>query len=667
MDKLRLPLALSLSFLVLMGWAALFGPKPDPSSAPTAADGSAQDGATEPGDPGAAEPEPDEATAEGAQSSSAPVDDLERWSEWIRLGDPGQVPHYWARFDNQGAQLRELRIDGFYIVGGLDPAEQAERDNWVPLLQSTRTKDWDRADQRERETGSFLLETSTSAAELVDRPLADVRWEHELIQEGETIIGVRFRRASSAGIELTKTFEIIPGSYQIALDIAVKNTGTSEFGERQFLLRTAETMPASSTDTFYIEPGAVLGYLDGDKVDVREEKRKDRASRDLLGSLASATDKIEYVGVHNKYFAVLMRAADQDSQRALLSAGWRRLYDRDLHESDISNEAVWTGITSDVDLRLVVPREEGESSSVSFKVYAGPKSRGDLTAATPAYDQLIYKDLGFFSGIANFLLGVLAFFHGITGNWGWSIILLTLAVRLALFPINRRSQTSMARHQTKMKRIQPKLDEAKAKYENDPTKLRQAQARIMQEEGALPPLGGCLPIFAQIPIFFGLFSALRTTFDTRQAPFAAWIQDLSLPDRLFYLGEVNLFFTTIEYLNVLPPLMVVLWIFQQKVMPKPTDEKALQMQKMMMWMPIIFGVFLYKYPAGLSLYMITTSTFGILEQTVIKKLWPLDETERPKKKSGLMAKLAELSEQAQKMQEQQKRVQGKRGAGGKRR
>ncbi len=119
---------------------------------------------------------------------------------------------------------------------------------------------------------------------------------------------------------------------------------------------------------------------------------------------------------------------------------------------------------------------------------------------------------------------------------------------------------------------------------------------------------------------------------------------------------------TIEYLNILPPLMVVLWILQQKVMPKPTEEQALRMHKMMMFMPIMFGFFLYNYAAGLSLYMITTSTFGILEQTVIKKIWPLDDKERPKKKSGFMTRLGELQKDAQKLQEM-KRSERKQGKG----
>jgi YidC/Oxa1 family membrane protein insertase len=202
----------------------------------------------------------------------------------------------------------------------------------------------------------------------------------------------------------------------------------------------------------------------------------------------------------------------------------------------------------------------------------------------------------------------------------------------------------MSRYQAKMKRLQPRIDEIKKRNAKDPAAQRQEQAKLMQEEGAFPPLGGCLSMFLQIPVFIGLFAALRASFDLRHAPFALWIQDLSMPDQLLRIGLSLPLIGTIEYLNILPPLMVVLWIWQQKGMPVPADEQAARMQKMMMWMPVMMGFFLYNYAAGLSLYMITQSGLGIVEQKVIKKIWPLDETEQPRKKNAFFAKLMEAQE-----------------------
>jgi YidC/Oxa1 family membrane protein insertase len=221
-----------------------------------------------------------------------------------------------------------------------------------------------------------------------------------------------------------------------------------------------------------------------------------------------------------------------------------------------------------------------------------------------------------------------------------------------------RSQTAMGRYQSKMKRLQPRIDEIKKRHAKDPAAQRQEQAKLMQEEGAFPPLGGCLPMFLQIPVFIGLFAALRSSFDLRQAPFGLWIHDLAVPDRLLRLGLTLPLVGPIEYLNLLPLLMVVLWIWQQKGMPMPADEQAAKMQKMMMWMPVMMGFFLYNYAAGLSLYMITQSGLGIVEQKVIKKVWPIDDAERPKKKSGFMARLMEAQQQQMEMRKRRARGRG---------
>jgi YidC/Oxa1 family membrane protein insertase len=217
----------------------------------------------------------------------------------------------------------------------------------------------------------------------------------------------------------------------------------------------------------------------------------------------------------------------------------------------------------------------------------------------------------------------------------------------------------MMRYQSKMKRIQPKIDEIKKRYEKDPSKLRQEQALIMQKEGAFPPLGGCLPPLLQIPVFIGLFRAIGVSFDLRQASFLGLVRDLSLPDQLIPLHMTLPLLGEIHAINVLPPVMVILWVWQQRSMPAPTDPQAASMHKMMMWMPVLMGVFLYNYAAGLSLYMITSSALAIFETKVIKKFWPIDDRELPQK-PGLMAKMAKLAEQSQKMREQQARPKARR-------
>jgi YidC/Oxa1 family membrane protein insertase len=211
-----------------------------------------------------------------------------------------------------------------------------------------------------------------------------------------------------------------------------------------------------------------------------------------------------------------------------------------------------------------------------------------------------------------------------------------------------------------MKRIQPRIEEAKKRYEKDPKKMREEQARIMQEEGAFPPLGGCLPPLLQLPIFIGLFRAIGVSFDLHQEPFLGIITDLSLPDQLLPLGVSLPLVGHVAAINLLPPIMVVMWILQQRAMPRPTEEQALLMYKMMMWMPVVMGIFLYNYAAGLSIYMITTSTLAIFEQLYIKKRWPIDDKEEPKKESGFLSKLMTAAAERQKQLDAQKKKKKKR-------
>lgn len=625
----RLALALILSFLVLVFLRPDSKPPTEtdePGSTPVEATGGA--GTT---------PTPDDPPTEVTQA--------EAWTETLRIGP------YQASFDNLGAVLTSLKLDSYFTELGLDDAAKADPTYWVPLVNKV-----------ESDTGplsSLALKLSHSSSTWFGVDPSTARWEATVLKDDAGAEeGVRFTLAGNAGVTLEKTIRLGEGEYDLIVDLAVRNVSAEGLVGRSgtMTITPAVGVPESANDSFYVEPKAAVCQEDGGSYDLtREERHFSEQDGDTF-----AVDDIVWAGVDNKYFAVLLRAGEGLSATAMKEARWRTVWDREwAAENQEDKEDSYRHIVTDVDLLAQVPGV-GNESRYSFKLYAGPKDRGvllDQKGDGEALGELVIDDLGFFDGIAKLLLLILGFFQGLVGNWGFAIILLTLFVRLILFPFNRRSQTAMSRHATKMKRIQPKLNALKEKYEKDPRKQREEQARIMQEEGAFPPLGGCLPIFLQIPVFFGLFSALRVSFDLRQAPFIGYIKDLSEPDRFMQIN-LNLGLFEVTYLNILPPLMVVLWILQQRVMPKPTDPQALRMQKMMMWMPILFGFFLYNYAAGLSLYMITTSVFGILEQTVIKKIWPLDDTEQPKKKGGFMDRLAKLQEEAQRLEKMKREAKG---------
>ena len=632
MDK-RLLIVISLCLAIVLGSRMLFPPTPPkrvvpptPPAAP-AADPAAQPSANT---ANTEAPKPQTKKPDSAPLVSTPARAEKEQEIVLSTGQPGTDGYYRALFSNRGAVLVDLATGNYFDRVGLSAEERADLAHWTRLVTQVETPNG--------KTASMALATSASSQSLAPTPLTQELWQHKLLGPADHPTGIEFTLSPGSGVTFVKRFLFRPGEYQIGVELELVNDAIANpVGALGFVLTPAACVPPKLNDSFYPEPqGIAVSRGKGD-----EKPRVDSKTAKVTTDGAYAVDSpLSFAGVQEKYFAVLLHGANESAQHSLIGASSRRVYDQEAGHVDPQHpENGWRQLVTDVQLELSLPAQ-GEKRTWSYVLYAGPKDPARMEAAWADHTALVRNDQGIFHGIASVLLSILNFFQRITGNWGVAIILLTLTVRTILFPINRRSQTAMARYQAKMKRLQPKIDELKKRLEKDPSKLRAEQAKLMQAEGAFPPLGGCLPMFLQIPVFFGLFAALKTSFDLRQAPFLFWIHDLSLPDHLMYLGWGG----PANYLNVLPPLMVVAWIWQQKGMPLPADEQAARMQKMMMWMPAVMGIFLYNYAAGLSLYMITQSGLGLIEQKVIKKYWPLDDKEQPKKKGGIFAKLAELQE-----------------------
>lgn len=616
--------------------------------------------ATAPENPGA-NPAHDAAAAAGAAQPksaepavpAAPLvgkvvaDDAEK-TETIVVGTPGTPGYYQASFSNRGAVMTELRTGNYFDKAGRTEDERRDPAHWRVLLGEKQAPD---------QPGSFALRATLSSQPLVREPLENALWRGRLLGAEGAREGIEYELAPGTGVTFKKRFLFHPGTDQVRVEIEIQNEAVQDVaGFRSFLITPAAGVPNDSGDSFYQEPQAVAAS----RATADEQpttQLPDHSGAQRSGTM-SAQAPLLYVGVHNKYFAVLMRAGDEASQSTLSGASWRSLRDDPwLARHPGKDSQVWRQMLVDVDLQLALPAP-GTSRTWTYDTYAGPKQRDAMVAVLPEHAGLLKHDLGFVNLIARGLLAIMGFFHTITFSWGFAIVLLTVLVRALLFPINRRSQTAMGRYQAKMKRVQPRIEEAKKRWEKDPKKMREEQARIMQEEGAFPPLGGCLPPLLQLPIFIGLFRAIGVSFDLHHAPFLGIIRDLSLPDQLLPLGMDLPMVGHVAAINVLPPIMVVMWILQQRSMPRPTEEQALMMYKMMMWMPIVMGIFLYNYAAGLSIYMITTSGLGIIEQRYIKKRWPIDDTEQPPKKDGFFAKL--MAAQAERLKQQQQLAQPKK-------
>ena len=230
---------------------------------------------------------------------------------------------------------------------------------------------------------------------------------------------------------------------------------------------------------------------------------------------------------------------------------------------------------------------------MSAQLFAGPKIQERLEQVSPGMELTV--DYGWLWFIAQPLFLLLSFLHGLVGNWGWAIVLTTLVVKLVFFQLSATSYKSMAN----MRRVGPKLQRLKEQYGDDKQKMSQAMMDIYKKE-KINPLGGCLPILVQMPVFIALYWVLLESVELRHSPFIFWLDDLSVKDPFF----------------ILPIAMGVTMFIQQMLNPEPPDPMQAKVMKMM---PIMFTFFFLWFPAGLVLYWLVNNVLSIAQQWVITR------------------------------------------------
>lgn len=236
---------------------------------------------------------------------------------------------------------------------------------------------------------------------------------------------------------------------------------------------------------------------------------------------------------------------------------------------------------------------KGKSGVNDFLIYAGPKEHDRLKELNIGLEHII--DFGFFSIISRPLFWLLKFFYKFMGNYGWAIVLLTIVTRIPFIPLLNKSQQSMK----KMQDIQPKMNEVREKYKKDPQKMQKEMMELYKKH-KVNPMGGCLPMLLQIPVFFALYKILSITIELWGAPFMLWITDLSAKDPYY----------------ILPIVMGITMVLQQKMTPSSMDPKQ---QKIMMFMPVIFTFMFLNFASGLVLYWLVNNILSIIQQFYINK------------------------------------------------
>ena len=387
------------------------------------------------------------------------------------------------------------------------------------------------------------------------------------LKDGQNELALRFESDELNGVKLIKTYTLQRGSYVVDVKHEVVNNSNAPVSPQLYMQLVRDGNAPEGESAFYFTFTGPAIYTDAkkyNKVDF-EDIEKNKAEIDK----SSANG---YVAMVQHYFASAW----------LLPEGVQR--ENFVRKVDTNLYAVGM-ITA---LAELAP---GQSKTLSNQLFSGPQEEKVLEALTPGLD--LVKDYGWLAMLSKPLYWLLDQLHSVLQNWGWAIVALVLLIKIAFYWLNAKAYASMA----KMKAINPKIMEMRERLKNNPQQMQQEMMKIYREE-KVNPMGGCFPIMVQIPVFIALYWVLLSSVEMRNAPWVGWIQDLSAPDPYF----------------ILPFIMTLTTLLQTALNPAPPDP----MQAKLMWfMPLIFSVMFFFFPAGLVLYWITNNILSIAQQWMI--------------------------------------------------
>lgn len=386
------------------------------------------------------------------------------------------------------------------------------------------------------------------------------------LADGADELRVPLRWTGENGVTVTKTYVFHRGDYLIDVNHDVVNGGAEPWNGRFY-----RQFQRSRTDR---ESAFIYTYTGG-VVSSEEDKYQKVSFDDMDGGNFNKEIKGGWAAMIQHYFVAAWVPSSQEQVN--------QAYGKALGEGRYV-------------LGMVTPVSTlapGASGNFSSKLFVGPKLQNRLETVAPRLELTV--DYGFLTIIAKPLYWVLEFVHGIVNNWGWAIIILTLLIKLVFYKLSEASYKSMAN----MRRLAPKLTQLKERYGDDRQRMSQAMMELYKKE-KINPLGGCLPILVQIPVFIALYWVLLESAELRQAPFILWLQDLSTKDPYY----------------VLPLIMGVTMYIQQKLNPPPPD--PLQ-AKIFMALPFVFTLFFAFFPSGLVLYWVVNNILSIAQQWYITR------------------------------------------------
>jgi YidC/Oxa1 family membrane protein insertase len=391
--------------------------------------------------------------------------------------------------------------------------------------------------------------------------------------------------ANVDGLDISKTFIFTKGSYNIKVIQSVKNNRAKDFNGRFYgqILRKDNVGSKSMLDvhSYSTFTGATLSST--------EDKYQKESYKNIKEASQNIQTKQGWASMVQHYFisAWVPENATQGTKNTLFT----RYLGDDLYTVGAAMPAF-----------TIKP---GESSTDSSQLYVGPAIKTNLDQVAPNLSLTV--DYGWLWFISDIIFWAMSLIYHVVGNWGLAIILVTFLIKLMFYPLSAKSYRSMA----KMRLLQPKIKQLKEHYGDDKQKMTQQMMQMYKRE-KVNPVGGCLPMIVQIPVFIALYWVLLESVQLRQAPFIFWIHDLSVKDPYY----------------ILPILMGLSMFAQQRLNPAPPDPMQ---AKIMMFMPVIFTVMFLNFPSGLVLYWLTNNILGITQQWWVMKQV---ENEKPTYKSN---------------------------------
>ncbi len=428
---------------------------------------------------------------------------------------------------------------------------------------------------------------------------------------------VQFHRTTPENVEIRKTFGFVPttekkDNFSYDMDVEFRNAGTAVYNQSPYFVTLGAAKPVHPTDVSSYTNLAWCVDGKAGSIDVNWFAASNglfglqkRPAREVYqGKVANA----EWAGVTNQFFATLLVPTNAKAEEVW---GTRR----ELHQPDGTSLPAVEGALRMPGFAL----QPGQTASVHFQIFGGPKLYHRL--AQLGHNEAEVMNFGILKLVSQALLNFMNLLHHYLGSYAAAVIALTTIVNLALWPLRTKGNNSMRR----MSALSPKMQELKVKYKDDPQRMNQEVMKMYKQYG-VNPVGGCLPMLIQIPIFWGLFTMLRQAVELRNATFF-WVKDLSQPDTIAHLPIMN------WPVNILPLIMAATSFWMTRLTPKTGDPTQ---QRLMMFTPLIFVFFCYNFAAALALYYTTQNLFMIMQlyQSRKQPVPVLEKQSAPGKKSS---------------------------------